>query len=207
MQDCAHRQAARLSLVVDNGRAIASNSDSESAKPGRALSSLSSSTVHSREMPPRCRHFLTVAGCSPRATASSRTSDQLSMGMDNGDIMSRPSSGDFAGPKRLSKKRARKRQSGMVANVTEREYKAVIRLRTKEARKASGFTQERMAQLLKVDIDTYKKWENRQNSVIRIDKVADFCDIVRIDPIGFIANPTRDDLAKIRPAPKRRQAA
>lgn len=94
----------------------------------------------------------------------------------------------------------------MPAQVTEREFKAVLRLRTKEARKAAGFTQEKMAQLLHVDLATYKKWENRENSTLRIDKIESFCLIVRLDPAALLSMPTRDELALLRPEEKRRTA-
>jgi transcriptional regulator with XRE-family HTH domain len=87
----------------------------------------------------------------------------------------------------------------------ETDFNAVFRLRTKAARERADLTQAQVAAALGVDVDNYKKWENRETSAIPRDYMYSFSIVVRCDLAWMLSPPTRQELAQIRP-PDRRSA-
>lgn len=64
------------------------------------------------------------------------------------------------------------------------EYRASFLRRTKEARAASGFTQEQLAKLLDMPQDKYKTYEVR--SLLPHSLIERFCLITRVDPLWLL---------------------
>jgi len=73
-------------------------------------------------------------------------------------------------------------------SVRKREHaeEAAFQSRLKSARKQVGFTQVGMAKALGVKLDAYKKYENREGSVIPTLTLARFCEITGQDMYGLV---------------------
>jgi len=67
---------------------------------------------------------------------------------------------------------------------TPAAYIKALRKRTKELRIAQGFTQAQMAKFLGLDLEVYKKYENRSPLPHRF--IHDFCVLVGCDETYFL---------------------
>ena len=94
----------------------------------------------------------------------------------------------------------------MASSPTEAEFKAVLRNRMRRAREGTGYTKDQLARLLGVEMETYKKWEGRESSAIRIDLVERFCLLVRIDIRDFLGPPSSKEIQSARSGRPRRSA-
>ena len=95
----------------------------------------------------------------------------------------------------------------MVRGEAETDFNAVMRLRTKRARIKAGLTQQEVATGLSVDVDTYKKWENRPTSSVPREKLLAFSVVTRIKVEQMLEQPTKRELAEIKPPPAKRKVA
>jgi transcriptional regulator with XRE-family HTH domain len=86
----------------------------------------------------------------------------------------------------------------MGKSAPESEFNAVFRVRTRQARENAGLTQAQLAAALDVDLDTYKKWENRRTSAVPRDKMYAFSIVTRCDLAWMLSPPTKQELAKVR---------
>jgi transcriptional regulator with XRE-family HTH domain len=86
----------------------------------------------------------------------------------------------------------------MGKSAPETDFNAVFRLRTRQAREKAGLTQAEVAAALDVDLDKYKKWENRETSAIPRDKMYPFAIVARCDLSWLLSPPTRQELAQAR---------
>lgn len=93
----------------------------------------------------------------------------------------------------------------MDGTATENEFKAVIRLRMKRARAGKGLSQQKMAALLGVEWEAYKKWENRGSSIIPAHQMLRFCAFTDITLNDLLSFPAKHELAEVR-LPERRRA-
>ena len=87
----------------------------------------------------------------------------------------------------------------MGKSAPESDFNAVFRLRTRLAREDAGMTQAEVAAALDVDLDTYKKWENRATSALPKHLIYRFAVIVRAPLERLMAPPTKAELKFLRP--------
>lgn len=131
--------------------------------------------------------------------ASGLSVSQVSMGKQCRDDSS-PSQAKNAGRGKCPLKAPEEgRQWGMGKSAPESDFNAVFRLRTKQAREKAGLTQAQVAAALDVDVDKYKKWENRETSAVPRDKMYAFAIVARCDLAWLLSPPTRQELALARP--------
>jgi transcriptional regulator with XRE-family HTH domain len=62
-----------------------------------------------------------------------------------------------------------------------------LQMRLKLARQAAGYTQARMAKELGLELDAYKKYENRKGSSMPLLTFKTFCEIVGQEPYYLLS--------------------
>ena len=68
----------------------------------------------------------------------------------------------------------------------EAEELVAFKNRLRAAREAAGFTQAGMAKALWINLDAYKKYENREGSAMPLMTFARFIEITAIDPMELL---------------------
>ena len=198
----AHRPAP-LRVVVDNSPdATASKSASVSFTPSSLAAS--SSGKKCRCGTPRCIHFLKASSVVPIRNAKGRSVFQMSIVAEYRDKSSPRSIPKKTGQNCPSKKARQDPSLGMGRSAPESDFNAVFRLRTKLARENAGLTQAQVAAALQVDVDKYKKWENRPTSAVPRDLMHPFSIVVRCDLSWLLSPPTRQEIAQARPLSRQR---
>lgn len=188
-----------LRLVVDNStddNACKSSSDN-STSARRAASKRGKKCLGGT---PRCRHFLNASRSMPMSADSRRNVDQVSITKEYGDDASPLSTPKRSQRKRPSKKSSVAQQCAMGVSREESDFNAVFRMRTKLAREAADLTQAEAAQALGVELDTYKKWENRPTSAIPRHKMLAFCLLMRVECRAMLEAPTKQEILQAKPA-------
>lgn len=194
------------------------------AASGLNISSVSSSTLprvsllmgsHHFAGTPRWRHFLRLASDTPRRSAAWSTSAQsISLRAFMSPIIR-----DDLSPRQGTMWAATKRKAAHTLWAVKNDedtyvaIEAAIRNRTRQARKEAGFTQKRMAAWLGVELDAYKKWENRDGSTIPSRYHGNFLELTRTNAEWWVsgagqraitAPPPRQAEPELRPPAPRK---
>lgn len=145
---------------------------------------------------PRCRHFFSASALTPKASAASFICSQLiDMPEKIRDDLS-PSQGTTWDE--LPANVIAKIMPMAEDDLTPAEILEGLRRRTRELRKAHGWTQEDMAEELGISLEAYKKYENRQDSVIATELIPRFCWLVGVS-IDYFFTGKHPELRRRKP--------
>ena len=187
-----------LRLVVDN-----SSSSDKSTPHFRASRKIG--ICHSPGTRPRASHLRAASGVAPAATPNSRISRQLSEDdsartmrhhMDKRSSTSTPKTDYLSCPENSPRKLRKSRMQRILARS---EFNAILAARVQRFREAAGKTQEEVARVLGVSVNTYSKYEGRRTRLPH-DLIDAVCIIVSRSPAELLTHRLdRHDQAILKP--------